>query len=337
MNTGQLNSQDLMSLLDFEKTITLYGAELSNITNLLHTLIKHINSLPVAVCFLNAKKELLYLNDAALKLFCLDSIDYRNHQISKLLTFTNHPLSNLLSDADMQRLMAGQTVRRDEIIPNKNGDTTIYDFWHVPHLEADGRLAGITIFALNVTEQRQMQMDILLKNQQLSSMAITDELTGVYNRRHLVKRFQEEFEKAHRFASPLSCIIIDIDRFKLINDTYGHLQGDMVIVSVCRVIKNSLRIYDIFGRFGGEEFLVILPETTAESAELLAERLRQNVLNNHVKLGGNPTCITISLGVTAMSKLDTEINDLIKRADDALYIAKQTGRNKSVLKLAENR
>lgn len=160
--------------------------------------------------------------------------------------------------------------------------------------------------------------------QQIEIMASTDVLTGLFNRRHVILRFAEEFERAKRLDNKLGCIILDIDHFKAVNDTYGHLAGDEVLKEVSDRLKNSIRTYDILGRYGGEEFMMVLPESGMEVTKILAERIRSTIRETPVR-GLN---ITISLGAACMEDKDKSIDDIIKRADDGLYKAKNAGRDR---------
>ncbi|HUJ19482.1 MAG TPA: diguanylate cyclase [Nitrospirota bacterium] len=160
--------------------------------------------------------------------------------------------------------------------------------------------------------------------QQIERIAITDELTGLYNRRHVLDRFGEEFEKSARLKTNLSCIIADIDHFKNVNDRYGHLKGDGVLKEVGRLLKSTARAYDIAGRYGGEEFLIILPATSLEQAWNYGERIRMQVKETMM----DDVQVTISMGVTEIQAGDASIDDLIRRADDALYRAKDAGRDR---------
>ncbi|MGE5172872.1 MAG: diguanylate cyclase, partial [Betaproteobacteria bacterium] len=159
---------------------------------------------------------------------------------------------------------------------------------------------------------------------QIERIAITDELTGLFNRRHLLSRFMQEFEQGKRLNTNLSCIIVDIDHFKSINDHYGHLTGDEVLKEIARQFRNVVRAYDIVGRYGGEEFLIILPDSNLEQTWNFAERTRMKIKENSI--GG--VQVTISLGVTFLQESDSSIDDMIKRADDALYMAKNAGRDR---------
>ncbi len=162
---------------------------------------------------------------------------------------------------------------------------------------------------------------------QTKHISLTDALTGLYNRRYFETSFEREFSRARRYANDLSFAIIDIDFFKKINDTYGHSCGDYVLKEVAYLISNNFRITDMFFRYGGEEFVVILPETTKENAFIPMERLRKAFENSVYRFMGNELKITISVGI---SELSNDINsplELFDLADKALYRAKENGRN----------
>ena len=163
--------------------------------------------------------------------------------------------------------------------------------------------------------------------EELRKQAITDPLTGIFNRRLLFREGEDIFHQATRYDRALSLMLFDIDHFKRINDTYGHAAGDEVIKSVVGAVAGTLREPDLFYRYGGEEFAVLLPETDMAGASRIAERVRRAVESMTVKIEGQSERITISIGVTAMKKDDHEFDALILRADDALYTAKDKGRN----------
>jgi len=165
---------------------------------------------------------------------------------------------------------------------------------------------------------------------EIEELAITDGLTGIFNRRHLFKRFNEEFERSRRLKENLGCILMDIDHFKKINDTFGHLVGDDVLREIAQEVKRALRTYDLFGRFGGEEFMVVLPDTGPDKARVLAERIRNAVKSVSVvpPKAGTRLSITISLGVSCLIEDDGSIDDIMKRVDKALYCAKREGRDR---------
>lgn len=185
-------------------------------------------------------------------------------------------------------------------------------------------LGFLFLFTLRLTKK------ISAANQQIEKMAIVDALTGLFNRRYILERFNEEMTRAKRLKKDLACIMIDIDNFKTINDTYGHLVGDKTLREVSDILKNSIRTYDIAGRYGGEEFLIILPDTPFEDALSLAERIRTNIKEALIAQSDLTPAIpvTISLGVATMIGKDISIDNMIKKADDGLYMAKNSGRDK---------
>jgi diguanylate cyclase (GGDEF)-like protein len=164
----------------------------------------------------------------------------------------------------------------------------------------------------------------------LKQLASTDELTGLRNRRHIIARLDEEFERAVRLDQPLCVLMLDLDFFKKINDTWGHPFGDHVLKWVANRMNEVVRAYDIVGRIGGEEFLIISPGTTLDEAIVLAERLRETIEQETIRHGEVAITLTISAGIALMDKGDINGDDLIRRADAALYRAKQAGRNRVV-------
>ena len=166
---------------------------------------------------------------------------------------------------------------------------------------------------------------------EIERLAVTDGLTGLYNHRHFQERLALEFHRLERFSEPISLLLIDIDHFKKINDTYGHPVGDSVLKRVADIIKSTIRNIDIPARYGGEEFAVILLGTDSTGAMKMGERLRKAVMNEKFSSEKNTFHVTISTGISTYSTDITKKEDLIQNADKALYHAKRTGRNKSVL------
>ncbi len=159
----------------------------------------------------------------------------------------------------------------------------------------------------------------------LELMAVTDGLTGLYNHRFIFERLEEETAKVSRYGRPLSLIMIDIDNFKRVNDTFGHRFGDEVIQSVSHAIMANIRKTDIAGRYGGEEFLVLLPETDVKAARVVAEKIRNTV--SQLRFADPHVSVTVSAGVAEAEKSET-YESLINRADAKLYLAKRNGKNR---------
>ena len=159
----------------------------------------------------------------------------------------------------------------------------------------------------------------------LKILSQTDYLTKVFNRVRFMEMASYEFDRAERYGSTFSIVMIDIDFFKKINDSYGHNLGDEVLVELCNLITKNLRKTDLFARWGGEEFVCLLPDTDAHGALTLSENIRKKVEEKHFYHIGH---ITISLGVYQMSPRDVFVGDIIEKADKALYKSKNSGRNK---------
>lgn len=163
--------------------------------------------------------------------------------------------------------------------------------------------------------------------EQMRQMAITDMVTQLYTRRHFTSLRHSEVERALRYNRDLSVMMVDIDWFKHVNDTWGHAAGDIVLQAVAQCCQKALRSTDIIGRWGGEEFVIILPEADQQAACLIAERIRRNVSEMNINLSGNTIHVTVSLGVTTLIPGRTTLESLVDYADKALYMAKQGGRN----------
>lgn len=162
---------------------------------------------------------------------------------------------------------------------------------------------------------------------QVNILASTDHLTGLKNRRQFLHLAEQEFRVAHRYQRNLSAIMVDIDQFKPINDTYGHAIGDEVLKKVAECCEETMRKVDILGRYGGDEFALVLPESDVSSAYQAAERLRNSMSMKSVPAEIGPVCVTLSLGIAAMSDEHTSLSSLLIDADKALYIAKNKGGN----------
>jgi diguanylate cyclase (GGDEF)-like protein len=175
------------------------------------------------------------------------------------------------------------------------------------------------------------QVAIALQNARLLAevkrLAVTDELTGIFNRRHFFDQSEKEFSRSVRYKDPLGALIVDIDHFKQFNDQYGHLIGDRVLREVAHLLQESLRESDVLGRYGGEEFSILLPVTDAKSAVRAAERLLHHVAETPIQTEAGALHVHLSIGVAELDAKTTSLQDLLNRADQAMYMAKKAGRN----------
>jgi len=174
-----------------------------------------------------------------------------------------------------------------------------------------------------------LQEELRESNRQLEELSNTDGLTKLYNRRYFMELLDLEFQRAQRYESELAFVMIDIDHFKKFNDNFGHLLGDRILYEVAQILRENLRVHDIVGRYGGEEFALLMPETDVKGALVVAERYRRRVEDFVLLEGGKELRITISLGVASVPQPKIKsVDDLIRYADNALYQAKNNGRNR---------
>lgn len=176
---------------------------------------------------------------------------------------------------------------------------------------------------------KSLQDELKKANEQLKRLTNIDHLTNLFNRRYLSEILESEFFRARRNRENLSLVIVDIDYFKNVNDTYGHQNGDVILASVAGLAQQLLRAYDSAARYGGEEFVLVLPGTSLQGGAMVAERLRQSVLDFGFPSPMEDLTLTISAGVAAYPSPHVEnIDSLFRQADEALYRAKQAGRNR---------
>jgi len=175
------------------------------------------------------------------------------------------------------------------------------------------------------------EKELLEMNERLRFMSLTDGLTGLDNRRHLNERIDEMFQHAQRLNEPFSIVMCDLDKFKSVNDTYGHQAGDEVLKQLADILKDEAREIDRVGRYGGEEFMLLLPGTVLDAAVTFAERVRKRIERHTFTFTGGSTKRTSSFGVAGWPHPQIEDSDsLVRMADDALYVAKETGRNRVI-------
>jgi len=207
-------------------------------------------------------------------------------------------------------------------------------------LRSDGSEIDIEVTISKIKVNNEIEMTAVVRDiserakliEQLQQAATHDSLTGIFNRRHGGAILNNEIQRCGRFSHALSVAMIDLDHFKDVNDTYGHAYGDLVLNSVVETILKTLRDADTLCRWGGEEFLVVLPETTVNNAVLWAERARKEIESKAIMFSGEQAVnITASFGLASLSSDDATADNLLKRADDALYRVKNSGRNQVII------
>ena len=190
-------------------------------------------------------------------------------------------------------------------------------------------------FVLGVVIDKYFHQKAILEkmNRSLKEESIMDELTGQYNRRHILMELEKEIERARRYKHTLAGIMIDVDDFKKFNDRYGHLLGDYILKEVTNVFDHCIRTIDVLGRYGGDEFMILLPEATADTAKVVAERIKKAMHEHPFTHKKKPLKVTCSLGLHYFPDLTSvDKNDFIEKIDRALYAAKQAGKNRVMSK-----
>ena len=184
-----------------------------------------------------------------------------------------------------------------------------------------------------VAQLQRENIELIMKNRVLAEVSARDSLTGLYNRWYVMEKIESEMNRSLRHGSPVALVMLDIDHFKRVNDSFGHVAGDSVLKSFGQVLRESCRVYDVPGRYGGEEFCIVLPETRIGNTTAVAERIRQRLAESRFDVGGNRVAtITASMGIAGMDSVADEglvsSAALIERADRALYSAKHRGRDR---------
>jgi diguanylate cyclase (GGDEF)-like protein/PAS domain S-box-containing protein len=222
----------------------------------------------------------------------------------------------------LEDIMQGKTRKMDLHVCHTDGSEFFLEGWGAPIKDDSGKIIRCIGIWRDVTERIRLIED-------LDAMATSDDLTKAHNRRYFFNAVEKEAKRTVRKQMPLSLILFDIDKFKDINDSYGHHSGDLVLVEISNVCKKMLRGEDTFARIGGEEFVVMLPDTDDDEAATIAERIRHLISELIVTDRGKTIAVTVSIGVTSWNPgRGLDINTLLNEADQAMYHAKSSGRNK---------
>ena len=268
---------------------------------------------PIVVCGLE-EYSILYSNQLAASFF---NISQEEAMLLKITDFYVVQKERLKMFAELRK--QGRVLGRELQLKNRKGQI----FWVIVSavkMEWFGK--PVVMVAINdISARKKME-------EELQRLATTDTLTGILNRRQFFILAEQEVERSRRYGRTLALLLYDIDHFKQVNDTFGHQAGDIVLRELAKLVHEQLRRNDIEGRVGGEEFAVLLPETTISEAVVLAERIRGIIENFAINIGETSLHITASFGVTAVKENDVALDSIYKRADSALYEAKNAGRNR---------
>lgn len=266
------------------------------------------------VCKTDANGKIIYVNDEFCKISGYQRTELLGQKHDAILHLEKQEsvLKNLQATITSKKIWKGVLEHR-----RKNHISYFADVTIVPLLGMDECINEFIYIGHNITE-------LIALTKKLNDLSNTDALTQIYNRMAFNNILETELIRAKRYRTDLSLIMFDIDHFKNVNDTYGHMIGDEVLKTIVEIISGSIRTIDFFARWGGEEFMILLPETNSEAALELAERLRVEIASYNFKTAGR---VTASFGVASL-KDDVHADALATRVDNALYMSKNNGRNR---------
>ncbi|WP_223463256.1 MULTISPECIES: GGDEF domain-containing protein [unclassified Pseudomonas] len=310
-------AQTLMALMHAQGEV----ARLSEREQLLNTLLASVNA--VLWAFDWETRQVLYVSPAYERIFgrsadrlLADCNQWRDNIYPDDLDYAERSLAEVLDK--------GAVEDREYRITAADGQMRwLSDKCYINRQAEPGQPVIIFGIAEDITDKKQMETE-------LHRLATTDALTQSSNRRHFFECAQREFEHARNKGEPLSFLMLDIDDFKIINDTYGHQEGDNVLQRIAESGRAALRRDDLFGRIGGEEFAAVFPGCTPQMALQVAERLQQQIQRLRFTHEGRTFGITVSQGLTSLTAADENVENLFSRADAAMYQAKRDGKNRIV-------
>jgi diguanylate cyclase (GGDEF)-like protein/PAS domain S-box-containing protein len=300
-----------------------------------------VDTLADGVYVCNLQGHLTLVNPAGWRLLGLPEDGAQLRPIEELATLVSmrHPDGAPLTPEELPLSLArrGEYVRGySHLIHNALlGDDRFLRVSASPLRNSEGAVVGAVAVAADVTDEEETLLALEAQartlrrlNEQLEQLASRDGLTGLYNHRRFVEELATTAARARRYNHPLSLMLVDVDHFKQINDTYGHPAGDTVLLEIAGRLQKGVRSTDAVGRLGGDEFAVLLPETDREGADILAQRLLESVRRPVELSSGDMIPVTISLGVVSRTGMQiTSGEALLQEADEALYAVKRTGRN----------
>ena len=219
-------------------------------------------------------------------------------------------------------IVSQDSLNNFEVIPLVS-DNDSYGFLTIEDFKEEERPVLEILVAQFVTSLKRSRL-----YKRIQELSITDSLTRVFTRKYSYDRFEEEIRRSEELNLPLSFVMIDIDNFKPFNDKYGHLVGDVILRNIAEIIKANCREIDLIGRYGGEEFMVILPMTSKDGAVFAAERIRKSIESTKIKAFDELLSVTVSIGMVSFAQDTKTSQELIDKADAALYHSKRTGKNK---------
>jgi len=278
-------------------------------------------------CIFDNNFQIIRVNDAYAQMKNLPLKDLLGKKCYEVL----HNGTTVCDNCVVQKsLQSADPCAKDKLVTLPNGDEVWYEIYTYPILDENGKVSHVIEYTRDITDRKKLEEDRRRMIEKLEYLSRTDALTGLMNRRALTDSLLYELDRSRRYDSELSLILCDIDDFKNINDTYGHDAGDRALQTLCATLTTILRKTDIAGRYGGDEFMLILPETSVKGAEILAGKLLEALGRMDLDfMQGEKRTLSVSIGIAGLESQDDTIDTLVKRADGAMYSSKQSGKSRA--------
>lgn len=301
MVNSKLSKEDLLETIKFNNSI--------------------INSVPIGFCITNDKGIFEFVNKAYCEMYGYEKEELLGEHFSKVTVKEN--TVELIETHD-QFLKKGAELKKEWVVKKKNGENFHISAYAAKIIGKDGKAKKVT-YVSDITEQKILEEKLKEANSKLKKRAIRDSLTGLYNHGEIMERIRTEINRSSHRNSSLTIMMVDIDDFREINNKYGHMFGDKVLQKIALKIKNNIRKMDVAGRIGGDEMLIIFPETTIKEAEKIAERIINSIRKEKIE----GVKVTFSAGLYQHKSEDAK--ELIAKADKMMYKAKNKRKNEIII------
>ncbi len=270
---------------------------------------------------MDSDHTIIQANQRALNFYGQDIIGKKCYQV------TRSKISPC-ADCTINFALRNREVRSREIFNEKTGQYMSMKTY--PIVDEEENLLYVVETYKDITRLKRLETEVRRRDSTIRKMTVTDELTGLWNHNYIYRRLREEMKKTRRYGRPFSIVIVDLDDFKGINERYGHSGGDLILINTSKIIAETIRGADLAGRFGGEEFMILVPESDQDGASRLANRLLERIRNAQVEIGDLKVRYTASIGIATFQKEDDyQLRQLIAHGEEAMYFAKSMGKNQA--------